>query len=512
MEIALFIFYLLLFCLIILRWKVFNHSLLPKRIILFFFILKIIAGLSLNWLYSNHYTDKQNSDIFKYYEDSKPIHQSLKKNPIHFFKLISGYNNKDPELKTYIDSTKHWKTQNKIYGQLTNTNSTTYGNNKTVTKFNALVRIFSFGHISIHVIFMCFLSLIGGVLIFKAYVPLILKSNSNYLHFVIFLTPSILTWTSGILKEGLIMFSLGCFLYALLKLNTATKTPIRLAMLLATALILLFVTKFYIAILLLPLTLVFLIKVNSKRIILIKYFGSILITLFGIFILENYYPENSIVKRIKEKQNEQIRIAYGGHYYVQFNKVNEQRLVRFDQTINNQTQILNFPEISNSRLLKVNENIKYQIFQNGIYSEYLTTDSNFNCYFLDSFPRAKSFYSPPKIDANLASIVLNTPKAIMNVFTKPLFWENKSPLIILASLENALIILFFLIFLVFFKIRLNNLNTLFFNLFFTFELFALIGLTCPVLGGVVRYKVPGLIILLITLLMVSGNKKTYKKK
>ena len=122
------------------------------------------------------------------------------KNPIHFFQLLTGYNDNDIDLKCYVDSTLNWEYQSNIYSDLTNTSSNTFSNHRTITKFNAIVRIFSFGNISIHVLFMCFLSLIGCFLIYKTYLPFIPYSNLKLFIVTVFLLPSILIWSSGLFE------------------------------------------------------------------------------------------------------------------------------------------------------------------------------------------------------------------------------------------------------------------------------------------------------------------------
>ena len=49
------------------------------------FILKIIFGLLLWAIYTFYYKDRATADIYKYFDDSKVLFDSLKINQIHYF-------------------------------------------------------------------------------------------------------------------------------------------------------------------------------------------------------------------------------------------------------------------------------------------------------------------------------------------------------------------------------------------------------------------------------------------
>ena len=86
-----------------------------------------------------------------------------------------------------------------------------------------------------------------------------------------------------------------------------------------------------------------------------------------------------------------------------------------------------------------------------------------------------------------------------------------SLLLTLASFENLLFFIFILFLLVKRKIQIANLNVLLFNLLFVFMLYTVIGLTIPVLGGLVRYKILGFLLLLISLVMIFDKKRIKNK-
>ena len=77
----------------------------------------------------------------------------------------------------------------------------------------------------------------------------------------------------------------------------------------------------------------------------------------------------------------------------------------------------------------------------------------------------------------------------------------------LASLENLGLIFLIIFLFVKIRIKIKNLNLLIFNLLFTIQLYIIIGLTNPVIGGLFRYKMLGLLLFIISLLMIFDKRK-----
>lgn len=506
MSWILFIFYLGFFVLIIKKIKFFDDYFLSKKILTLIFIIKISIGVSLNFIYKNYYGDENSSDIYKYFNDSKHIHQSLLKNPIHFLQLLTGYNDDDIYLKCYVDSTLNWKYQSNFYSELTKTNSNTFSNHKTMTKFNAIVRVFSFGNISIHVLFMCFLSLIGCFLIYKTYLSFIPNSNFKLFIGTVFLLPSILIWSSGILKEGLIVFGFGVFIYSLMKFSKKDFNWKYFTGFIFS-IFLLFITKYYIVIILIPIAFIFLIYLHSSRLILFKYLFSILF--FSILFFNNNSIYSFFIDTINSKRNEQERISYGGNFYIQFDHNNFQRLVTFKDDVSDfEYPCHNKSNRVDSSLFMIKSGLQYRILNNGQYSDFFLTDTLCLYYFMDSYKQAGSYYDLPTIsDKSALEFIKSSSISLFNVLTKPFQLNEGSIMLRLASLENLGLIFLIIFLFVKRRIKIRNLNLLIFNLLFTIQLFIIIGLTTPVLGGLFRYKILGLILFVISLLMIFDKRK-----
>ena len=215
MEIFLTLAYLLLFLHIINKWKFFTNKWITKRKLKLFFILKFIVGLLLFWIYSNHYSNfkynRHDADIFKYFDDSEHIYNSLPEKPLDFTKIILGIDfDKDYFSNEYYINMNNWDNHY---------NSHLFNDARAIIRVNSMMRIFSFGYYYIHILFFCFLGFIGLFALFKTF-TIFFPKKENWLFYALFLTPTVLFWSSGVLKEPLMLYSLGFTLYYIkMKLN-----------------------------------------------------------------------------------------------------------------------------------------------------------------------------------------------------------------------------------------------------------------------------------------------------
>jgi uncharacterized membrane protein HdeD (DUF308 family) len=77
----------------------------------------------------------------------------------------------------------------------------------------------------------------------------------------------------------------------------------------------------------------------------------------------------------------------------------------------------------------------------------------------------------------------------------------------LLLIQNLLLLLYIFVILVFFRKKQFPLALVLFCLGFVILLFCLIGLTTPVLGALVRYRIPGIPFLIIAITLMADEKK-----
>lgn len=135
---------------------------------------------------------------------------------------------------------------------------------------------------------------------------------------------------------------------------------------------------------------------------------------------------------------------------------------------------------------------------------------NFNV--LAHATRAKSVIEIPQIDATAWSLLKNSPAAIARVLLRPTWLEADSVFIRLSALENIFILFLVLLCMLFFKkVETRSAPIFSFSICFVICMYALIGLITPILGAMVRYKVPALLfIVFIILTMMDENRLKIK--
>lgn len=170
------------------------------------FVLKVLAGILLVYIYLDYYSDRESADMFKYYDDGRAIWESTRGNNKDFVKIVLGIYNKDEyELlkDKYLFKTNHWDRADFVPFRY---------ENRLIIRINAALMPLTGGNFGLHILLFIFIAFIGQYFLFKSIATFIPKKIS---FLIIFLFPSLLLWTSGILKEAIIIFIIGLWFYGL---------------------------------------------------------------------------------------------------------------------------------------------------------------------------------------------------------------------------------------------------------------------------------------------------------
>ena len=202
-EIALSAGYAIFFWWLIGRSSFFRDKAVSNRTFQWLFIIKLLAGFGLYMVYTLYYQDRRYADIFRYYDDSKILFDSIRNRPYDFFRMMTGYHAYDPDLWQYYNPMHNWFNSEMIFND-----------SRTMIRLNTLFRFAGAGTYYPHCIIFCFLGFTGLSAFYKTVAAEFCR-NQHLLVTGIFLTPSILLWTSGVIKETFLVFSIGCLLYSL---------------------------------------------------------------------------------------------------------------------------------------------------------------------------------------------------------------------------------------------------------------------------------------------------------
>jgi len=239
------------------------------------FLIKVFAGILVGLVYTYYYTDRLTADTFKFFDDSEVLFDSFFSKPGDFFRMFTGIGAEASDLNHYYNKMNNWYD---IFSP--------FNDNRTMIRFNTLVRFFSMGYYFVHVVFICFLSLMGILATVKVFKQEFPKLAMEF-YLIMLLLPSVLFWGSGLLKDALVYFSFGMVILTFN--NLVRNETINLSGILKfiTAALLLLFTKFQVFVLIIPLLIgwwvIYKYKIHALIVFpttCIIYFGFLLTPLF----------------------------------------------------------------------------------------------------------------------------------------------------------------------------------------------------------------------------------------
>lgn len=419
-------FYTIIFLYLIYRLNFFEVKGFSKRTVSAVFLLKILSGFLLTWIYTDYYTDRCTADIYKYFDDSSVLYDALFTRPVDFLRMMSGImNNNEYFDVTYYSKMNHWF---RPFGD------SYYNDTQIMIRFNAFVRLFSFGHFPVHTIFINFISLIGLIIFYRTFYPF-KKTTAGFLFAAICLAPSLLFWGSGVLKEGLIIFLIGFLCHSFFQLihRPFEWKFLFLFLLIAYMMIRL---KFYILIALTgPMLAYWWVEKSGRRKMTLKYLATMLILLLISLNLHHFSPAPDLLEIITTKQKDFISLG--------------------------------------------------------------------------EFTGSGSLMDIKPLQPRLASFFQALPESLVNGFLRPWLWESASLFMLASALENFFLLTILLIILLFFRTSKEQLplNLLLMSISFVIILNSMIGMTTPVLGALVRYKLPSLPFMLLIITLITDIEK-----
>lgn len=226
------LFYTLLSLLIISKAKFFQTG-INKRWVLTAFIYKVLLGLA-NYYIWLHVIGR--GDSINYIHDADMIYATLFENPSHFFQLTFGYGptNVYPEHLRYISDPLKYSWDDVEY---------------TMVRINSILHVFTFGNAWGNIAILCFVFFSAAIALFK-FLAAQFRNNTTWLFALIFFFPSIVIWSSGLLKEGYALAIFSLLIVQFFKMETRiTRKNVLMLFLLLFAM---FIIREYVVLLLLP--------------------------------------------------------------------------------------------------------------------------------------------------------------------------------------------------------------------------------------------------------------------
>jgi hypothetical protein len=378
--------------------RFFKNLPVSSSFFLIVFLTRLCCGFIMAYIYTFHYPVRKDADIFRYFDDSKVLYESFFINPLHFARMFFGIDTDQPFLYGYYSQMVCWDAFH----------------SNIVIRFNALARFLSSGSYYVHMIFASFLALLGLTAIYRVFAEE-MKSSGKWLAALLFFAPSLLFWTSGVLKETLVLFPLG-FLF-LLCYRHLRGQPLSILQMVVILL------------------LMALLAIN-KPYLLVAF-----------------------------------ATAWAGW---RLSRRHDRKLPGFLLTLVALLVVLTcisllYPPLDWARLLASRQQEFYR---------------------LGEATGAGSLVNTFVLEPTVWSIALHIPHALLNVITEPWFLSASSPLAFAAAIENELLILMLFISAYCYNGRAHRNGLFLFSAMFVLLAFAVIGLSTPVGGAIVRYKAP----------------------
>ena len=314
MSYLFFVIYLALFCWLLTKIKFIKDAGLGNRLIIILFLVRIVAGSVNGYINLYHYAD---TDALAFHNDGLIEYQLLLNDPKQFFTNIFTYHHQNSGLLEMTDS--FW---NNLRSDL-------------IIKLLAFFDIFSRGNFFINTIFFNFLIFFGSVCFYRIFLRLF-PDKKILLILILFALPSLIYFTSGIHKDGLVFLGLALICYNLFFLVKKEFSLQKFLWLLA-GLAIIFLFRNFVLVTLVPALASWIIAEKYKKFKLQVFIVCYLIFIglfFGVGLL---HPALDLPKYVSTRQIAFVQIARGGQSAININPL----FPGFRSFLNNAPQAFN---------------------------------------------------------------------------------------------------------------------------------------------------------------------------
>lgn len=410
-------------------------------------------------------------DSGHYMHDADALSRVLYESPGDFLKIFLGFGDVQSLNEQYLSETTYWS----------HDKGWVFSDTRNVIRVNAIFHCLAFHNPRVVLLFNVLFCLIGLRWFYEGLSPLV-KSRKNLLFLLIFFLPSTLLWTANLSKEAFLLVGFG-----LLIRNIFTGKQLHFSSFIG--ILILFMFKPYVGAAFLLAWLVYVLLMQANR--TWRWTSLAIFTLSGIVF--SGISHTKIAQFISQKQFDFINLAEGGVWLdvdgsaVRINDADTIHLQIYEAENKNFYALITMEVLGEKREhQQVPEKIKI-------------SSSEREYYVLHRLPKSGSYIELIPIDGQFSKLMKSAPQAMFNVLFRPL--PNDPPKSIIKwyfVLETYLFLLILLYALT--KIRASKrMNLLIFLGIASILIALIIGWTTPVLGAIVRYKLP------ITLSLIAAS-------
>lgn len=446
--------------------------------------IKLAASATFVWVYTYFYgKGTLSADPGQFMYESKMLAQVADHSWVNYLRFLFGLETQEM-IEFYMSQTSHWSV-----GDLTLINDS--GN---VIRVNSVLHLFSGGDISIHLLIISFFSLLGFREVYLAFYDKT-PADKRLIWLLLIAMPSVLFWTGSMLKEPMLMIGFCMLLRAVFGELSFRKRLIRIVF--GTLLMLLF--KPYVLGCFIPAVLIYWLANHVFRGSWMKAFLAVVAVCALVIYL---IPEKRqrAVEYLTRKQYDFINVGQGGmHVYADscffFFRPDQVGSLKW---VRNPIVVLKEPVLAKQVVTGKARPFK-DVWLKPDGSEWIRVYYSHGC---------ESYIEITYINDSFGQLLKNSPEAFVNAAFRPFIGDPGRNLIYFAMIETILLFGWLL-----WQARQWRLvppetrrivGTL---VLFSVLLFILIGWITPVLGAIVRYRIPAYFALLITGILLFRKPK-----
>lgn len=314
MSYLFFFIYLTLFCWLLTRIKFITNTGIENRILIILFLIRIIAGVINGYINLYYYTS---TDATFFHRLGIEEYHLLFNDPKEYFTNLFKYHHQNSGLLDITDS--FW---NNLRSDV-------------MIKLLSFFNILSRGNFFINIIFYNFLIFFGSVSLYKIFISLFPEKKAGLI-IILFLLPSLLYFTAGVHKDGLIFLGLGIscyYLFLLIKKGLSIKNFLWLLLGLA----IIFLLRNFVLITLFPAIIAWIISEKNRKFILQTYIFVYLFFILIFFSIGNLLPAFNLPEYVSIRQIAFVQISKASESAININPL----FPNFRSFLNNAPQAIN---------------------------------------------------------------------------------------------------------------------------------------------------------------------------
>jgi hypothetical protein len=410
-------------------------------------------------------------DSGHYMHDADALSRVLYQNPGDFLRIFLGFGDVQNLNEQYLANTTYWS----------HDKGWIFSDTRNVIRVNAIFHWLAFHNPRVVLLFNVLACLIGLRWFYEGLSQLV-KTKKNLLFLLIFFLPSTLLWTVNLSKEAFLLVGFG-----LLMRNVFTGKQLHFSSFIG--ILILFMFKPYVGAAFLLAWLVYVLLMQKNR--TWRWAGLAIFFLSGIVFLG--ISRTKIAQFISQKQFDFINLAEGGVWLevkgsaVRIKDSDTVHLQIHEADNKNFYALIEAEVVGEKRVHQAAvENIKI-------------APSEREYYVLHRLPKSGSYIELQPIDGNFSNLISSIPSALFNAFLRP---TPKDPPNSLVKWYFVVETYFILLLLLFALTKIKNskhINLIIFLGISSILVALIIGWTTPVLGAIVRYKLP------ITLSLIAAS-------